>query len=331
VEVPLITSIVIRPGDEIWMWYHDQRSPIHCSASLDTSSLQGSIATFMQEWLYFGLLAALCNTTIKGYDLSKLGKRQSRVVSSGLVRSMLINLQFSVLKAPKKERANVLQRHRRILWRANEAAHRFERQFAVRSDSSDSIDLILLSVKVLIGTISRSYDWARAENSRPQKAVGLGWFDVAHRQGDHLAGAGRAIELKMTENGWCIHQIHKVLATFSYQTAYHLAKLPRPRSARLVHESCSKKSCTGWNSKPGHTSASHATDTCTCQTISISSLDVAKVIQGGHIPLVSIEEDVHGSLSLKLHTKKWYVYLCSGNTTVVRGISFSKRYNLTDV
>jgi hypothetical protein len=307
VEVPLVTSAVIRPGDDIWMWYHDQSFPIHHSARLDVPSLQDPKATFIQEWLYFGLLAVLCNTTIKGYDLSKLGKRQARVVSSGLVRSMLIDLQFSVLNLQSKERADVLQRHRRILWRANEAAHRFERHFAVRHNSSDSVDLILLSIKVLIGTISRSYDWARAENSRPQKAIGLGWFDIAHRQGDQLTGAGRAIELKMAENGWCIHQIHKVLSTFSYQTAYHFAKLPRPGSARLVHEGCSKKSCRGWNSNPGHTSASHATDTCTCRTVSISSVDVAKVIQSGHIPLVSIEEDLHGSLSLRLHTKKWYV------------------------
>jgi hypothetical protein len=307
VEVPLVTSTVIRPGHDIWVWYYDQRSHVYYSALLDVFRSQRSIAAFIQEWLYFGLLAALCNTTIEGYNFSTPGKRRFRVISSELVRSKLIDMQLSVLQLPEKKRADVLQRHRRILSNANEAVHWVESHFTVRSNSSDLIDLMVLSAKVLIGTISRSYDWASAQDSGPQKAIGLDWFDVAHRQGDQLTAAGRAIEVKMIENGWCVHQIHKVLSTFSYQTAYYFAKLPRPGSARLVHENCSKKSCRGWNSEPGYTSARHATDTCTCPTISISSVDVAKVIQGGHIPLVSIEEDVHGSLSLRLHTKQWYV------------------------
>jgi hypothetical protein len=306
VEVPLVTSTVIRPGDDICMWYHNQRPPVYYSARLDIFSFQGSIATFIQEWLYFGLLAVLCDTTITVYDFSTPGKRGSGVVSSELVKSKLINMQLSVLRLPETERADVLQRHGRILSDANEAVHWVESHFTLRSDLSDLIDLIVLSVKVLIGTISRSYDCAHTPDSRPQKAIGLDWFDVAHRQGNQLTAAGRAIEVKMIKNGWCVHQIHKVLSTFSYQTAYYFAKLPRPGSARLVHEICSTKSCRGWNSQPGHTSARHATDTCTCPTVSISSVDVAKVIQGGHIPLVSIEEDMHGSLSLRLHTKRWY-------------------------
>jgi len=306
VEVPLVTSTVIRPGDDICMWYHNQRSPVHYPTRLDISSLQGSIATFIQEWLYFGLLAVLCDITIRGCDFSTPGKRQFGVVSSELVKSKLINMQLSVLQLPEKERADVLQRHGMILLEANKAVHWVESHFNVHSNSSDLIDLIILSVKVLIGTISRPYDWARAQDSWPPRAIGLDWFDVAHRQGDQLTAAGRAIEVKMVENGWCVHQIHKVLSTYSYQTAYYFANLPRPGSTRIMHETCSKKSCRGWNSQTGHTSARHATDTCACPTISISSVDIAKVIQGGYIPLVSIEEDVHGSLSFRLHTKKWY-------------------------
>jgi len=179
----------------------------------------------------------------------------------------------------------------------------------------------------VVGTISRSYDWARAQDSRPPKAIGLDWFDVAHRQDDQLNAAGWAIRVKMVENEWFVHQIHEVLSTFSYQTAQYFAKLPRPGSARIIQETCSKKSCRGCNSPHGHTSARHATDTCACPTISISLVDVAKVIQGGYIPLVSIEEDVHRSLSFRLHTKQWYPYLYVYITTVTCRM-FSKEDNL---
>lgn len=310
VEVPLIASTVMRPGHQTWTRYRDQCSLVRCSTRLDVSCSQRSIAAFIQEWLYFGLLAVLCDATIKGYDFSTPGKRRFRVVSSELVRSKIINMQLSVLQLPEKERVNVLRRHRRILSEANDAVDWAESHFSTRSNSSDDVDLILLSVKILIGTISRSCDWARSEIDQKMGVIIPDWFDVAHRRGDQLTAAGRAIEVKMTANGWCVHQIHKVLSTFSYQTAYYFAKLPRPGSAGLVHDSCSKNSCRGWDSKPGQTGARHATNTCTCPTISISSVDVARIIQSGHIPLVSIEEDAHGSLTLRLHIKKWYVQLC---------------------
>jgi hypothetical protein len=310
VEVPLIASTVMRPGYDTWKQYRDQSSLVHHSTRLDLSRSQRFIAAFIQEWLYFGLLAVLCDTTIEGFDFSTLGRGQFRIVSSELVRSKIINLQLSVLQLKEKERAGILQRHKKILLEVNREADWAEKHFTVRSNSNDLVDLILLSVKVLIGTLFRSYDWALDEDFQLREASGVYWFDVANRHGDQLTAAGRAIEVKMTENGWCVHQIHKILSTFSYQTAYYFAKLPRPGSARLLHESCSKNSCKGWDSQPGQTSVRHATSTCTCPTISISSVDVAKIIQGGHIPLVSIEEDVHGSLTLKLHTKKWYVQLC---------------------
>jgi hypothetical protein len=52
--------------------------------------------------------------------------------------------------------------------------------------------------------------------------------------------------------------------------------------------------------------------TFTCSTISISSVDVAKIIQSGRVSLISIEEDVDGSLALKLHVRERYASLaCS--------------------
>lgn len=157
VQVPLIASTVIRPGDDIWMWYHNPKPSDHYSTRLDVSSSAESKATFIQEWLYFGLLAVLCDTAITGYNFSTPGERRLRVVSSQLVKSKIINMQVSVLQLPEKERTDVLQRHSRILSDANGAAHWAESHFTVRSNSSESIDLILLSVKVLISTISRSY------------------------------------------------------------------------------------------------------------------------------------------------------------------------------
>jgi hypothetical protein len=202
---------------------------------------------------------------------------------------------------------HVLERHKTLLVKADEAARWAEGHFT--NNSSKLLDLVLLSVKVLIGTIAHSYDNASDNMFEKLCGTSLQWYDIAQRRGDCLKAADRALEVTMIENGWCVHQIRKLLSTFSYQTAYYFARLPRPRSGRLGHETCNSISCRGWDSKPGSTHARHATEACSCQTITVSSREVAEIIRSEQIPLVSIEEDVHGTLSLKLHTRRRYVQL----------------------
>jgi hypothetical protein len=323
IEVPLVTSMVIGPGADEWLQYRDRAPFIDTDGRLDISSSQDDIAGFVQCWLYFGLLAVVSNTTINGHDFSTPGKHWPIVVSSELVGSAIIDMQRSVLRLPQKQRAHIFQRHKTTLVKADEAA-RWVASYSTRSNS-DILDLILLSVKVLIGTICHAFNFVHDGMFEKMYADSLQWYSVAERRGDQSTAADRALKTKMAENGWCVHQIHKVLSTFSYQTAYYFARLPRPGSARVGHETCTKSSCRGWNSKPGRTSTRHAMEACTCSIISISSFDVAGVIQSGQIPLVSIEEDAHGSPTLKLHTKERYVSLYLHDSTVTFDDSLLKK------
>jgi hypothetical protein len=310
VEVPLVTSAVIQPGDHTWSRYYEAL----CTGNPSICHSQMSIAGFIQEWLYLGLLASLCDTTISGHDFSASGQRWSRVISSDMVKLKLVNFQLSILRLGEKERKDVYWRHKRILLDRSGAADKVERRMC--SSSSDLVDLMLLSVRVLIGTVYRCYyDWlpAHAYEIRVLGLSEMAWSRVARGQGSQLTPADRILEANMIKNGWCTHQIHKVLFTFSYQAAYYISKLPRSGNARIMHKTCKKNSCNGWNSKPGLTRPRHVTESCSCATISISSMDVAEVIQGGDIPLVSIEEDAHGSLTLKLHTRRWFVQLRAFN------------------
>lgn len=301
VEVPLVISTVMGPEENEWASYHKSSSFVDSIGRLDITRSQQELAGFIQSWLYFGLLAVLSDRSINGHDLSTPGKHWSTVISSDLVASVLVDIKLSVLRLPRDKCLNVLQRHKTLLVKADEAARWVESHFT--RQYNDLLDLVLLSVKVLIGTVAHSYDCAHDNMFEQLCGSSLQWYDIAQRRGEPSKAADRALEVKMMGNGWCIHQIHKVLSTFSYQTAYYFARLPRPRSGRLGHETCNKISCRGWDSKPGQTSARHATDTCTCPIISVSSVEVAKVIRSDQIPLMSIEEDVHGSLSLKLHTR----------------------------
>lgn len=310
IEIPLVTSAVIGPDFDDWIHYLNRHPTIADShGKWNDASSHDDIAGTVQCWLYFGLLAVLSGKTIDAryFSATTTGRDVGGpVVNSSLVRSNIIDLLLSVLRLPESECTQVIRRHNGILRAAGYFTQWLESHLTQRS--SDLIDVILLSVKILIGTISTAY--------RNGKHGGYGvharplLHDAAQGKDLGYQCADRALERKMKENGWCAHQINKVLSSFSYQTAYYFAKLPRPRSADLGHEDCTKVSCIAWNSVLGHTGARHATDGCSCPFISVSSVGVARIIQSGNIPLVSLEEDVDGNLALRLHTKKWYVQCC---------------------
>jgi hypothetical protein len=313
-EVPLVGLTVMDLTDNEWTEYR-RRSPfVDAAGNLDVARPQQDIAGFIQSWLYFGLLAVLSDTTIEGRDLSIPGKRWSTVISSELVASELTDIKLGVLRLPRDKCMIELERHKTLLVKADEAVRWAERQFI--GQPSKLVDLILLSVKVLIGTIAESYDCVCANMFEQLCGTSIQWYRIAKKRGDPLKAADRALQNKMIENGWCVHQIQKILSTFSYQTAYYFARLPRPRSARLGHMACTDSSCKGWDSKPGDTRARHATGTCACPTVSVSSVKVAEIIRSNQIPLVSIEEDATGVLSLKLHTRNRYVEsVCASQKT----------------
>ena len=297
VEIPLVSPAVMRPEESEWT---------KAIRNLDVHRPQEEVAGSVQSWLYLGLLAVLTNKTIDGHDFSTRGAHCSTVISSKLVVAALIEMKVSVLRKPQYDCMAALVRQKTLLVEAETAVRRVESHFS--ECSSELIDLMILSVKIFIGTVAHSYDSAQHNMFELLCGTSMQWYDIAQKRGDQSKAADRALEAKMIDNGWCVHQIHKILSTFSYQTCYFFARLPRPRSGRLEHANCNKVSCRGWDSKPGVTGARHASDTCTCATVSVSSAEVARIIRSGRIPLVSINEDVHGSLSLELHTKTRYVH-----------------------
>jgi hypothetical protein len=306
IEVPLVASTVMTSDWAKWEEYRKQSPVVDAEGNLDITRPQEEIAGFIQSWLYFGLLAVVSGETIDGHNFSTAGKGWPTILDSKLVTSKLVNIRFDELRLPWERCKPIVVSQRLMLFKAGEAVIWVENHFI--EQGSDLVDLVLLSVKILIGTIARSYDYARDDKTTGERWMKFRqlWHDVAQRRSDRLKPASRALATKMIETGWCVHQIHKILATFNYQAAYFFARLPRPVSARLEHKLCSKNSCKGWDSKPGDTHARHEIEGCTCSTITVSSVEVANIIRGNQVPLVSIEEDLHGKLSLKLHTMTRY-------------------------
>lgn len=302
IEVPLLSPEIISLNTVEWPKYSKRSSFVDADGNLDITRSENHIASFIQTWLYFGLLSALGDTIINGRDFSTTGRNCSAIIDSELVVSALVDNRFSLLRLPKSDRRLLLQRHATLLVEASKASQWLESHFI--EDSSELLELIFLSVRILMGTIVRSYEYVPNWDMEENHEVVETWYCIIRRQSNTLGIAKRALRTKMIDNGWCVHQAHKILSKFDYQTSYFFARLPRLNKARVRHDQCTKKSCKGWDSKPGATRACHETEDCTCSTISVSSREVAKIIENNRIPLVSIEEDNSGQLVIKLHTMK---------------------------
>ncbi|KAH8730145.1 hypothetical protein GQ44DRAFT_756640 [Phaeosphaeriaceae sp. PMI808] len=299
IEVPLISLEVVSPVN-----YHpEQRLYANAEGKLDLSRSQDRIARSIQKRLYFGLLSALSNSTFNLHNFSATGKRWPIVVDSDKVAAEILMQHDTLHNLCKRERKPMFQRHTQLLIQVSSVVEWLENQCAEHCNSL--MELILLSVKILIQTIVHSYDdiagWEPGRYHDPTVAV---WYGTIQKRGERLGAASRALQSRMVENGWCIHQIHKVLSQFDYKTSYFFATLPRLKRGNICHDQCTEKSCQGWNSLPGATQARHQDVNCTCSTVSVSSVEVAKMIKKGHIPLVSVKEDEIQGLVLELHVMK---------------------------
>lgn len=98
---------------------------------------------------------------------------------------------------------------------------------------------------------------------------------------------------QMLANGWCHHQVQH-LSTLTGPLAFsYLAS--RQCSTRLLdHTTCMKHlTCVAYNTDPAAYETRHIEPRCHCFDVATPTDELIKIIRGGGVPLISIEESLH--------------------------------------
>jgi hypothetical protein len=213
--------------------------------------------SFVQAWLYFGVLAEIFGNSFRQNDFlrsdhSSVGLR----IYTGLLPVYIASRSSSTYSRDK----DVLK-----------AAHN-----ACNSLDRDSINegkewpTLLLSIRVLL------------ESLVAHLQINL---DINIHSGQPSIGPVR--EHLATRPGWCPHRLHLIENCNSYLTALYLANLRRHIEPWIRHEDCSTQDhCMAYDIDERTFQSRHVLENCTCKFTGPPKEDMLRILKDGGIPIV---------------------------------------------
>ena len=262
-------------GDEDWLQCPDE-----------------ALATRVQLWLYFGLLSSFCGQIVPNILFLEKDDCEGfkRLSTKGLSQVLARRKSFS------------LEKSRTLLFEAWQLVNLLESKL---QPGQETLLKISFSISVLIETLNRTQgirlDRLTAAN---RYLVGRRWPFVFSRaiNPDLKTPAGKAVQYKMLDAGWCPAQVTDFCQRFDGGvTLRFLSKLPL--NNKYDHSKCTTRRCVAYNIDETSYETKHRFDCAfsSCSVRQFPSSKVAEMIENNDdIPLVSCSLDESGSLHIDL-------------------------------
>ncbi|KAK3343756.1 hypothetical protein B0T25DRAFT_306476 [Lasiosphaeria hispida] len=263
-------------------------------------------ASFVQAWLYFGLIAAFleCPIDIAQFTIEEGSPPQSFV--SSLTFGPLLD-EWS--RSAAADRSSQRQRRRAVgLLNCSLAAiRRFE---ALPQSAVPPLPEVLLSVDLLIATLgtvafgdgfdtrgaSREFRDELGALLRDLRLVPRTQRTTSSAQGP-VAGL---LKRGLSAQGWCPFKVRHMFCDFSHMAIYYLSRLRDPTPLHITHANCTEERCIGNNVDMTNYMTRHTKPSCACSHSSVPEAEVRSIISDGGIPVVRIRSSRDGHISLEV-------------------------------
>jgi hypothetical protein len=245
----------------------------------------GGFASFLQAWLFFGLLAEiLTGVKLNTADFIRKSSHGRQYITTEKLKWYLQQWRDGTKDIPRKEQSQRMIRMELAL----DEARTLVSQFCSVKDADDKsvwpIDpLISLSFMILGETLSHA----------KTKVLGMSGSNLHGWQDNIKGGWGKSKVLlqRMKQRGWCPNSVHMLQGLMSGQVSglYYVSSFHRPRSNNH-HDSCTAAECkAGVN--PAFYTPKHRDPRCKCQMLGPSLESLEQIIQKGGIPLLSYSKE----------------------------------------
>lgn len=251
------------------------------------------IASFIQSWLYFGLLAEVVGKPI---DRSKFLRRKTSAsgTSEDFVSSIALKdliLQLRPLEddrdGSEDDEDELPPEYFRVSSFLDFAERECVRIDRMAQSSIAPLPVILLSIRVLIDTLRFL-------------CLGDGDHEIAPLVRYELRPSSTAQLLinLMKSNGWCPFQINYILHSFYSPLVYYISQIRRCHRSDITHENCSRDACVAFNIDRDTYTTRHEQCDCLCSLVYIPGNEMRKIIDRGGIPLAFLKRSATGEVSL---------------------------------
>lgn len=292
IEIPLMEYI---PYDFLGFESFPLRKGFVKDGSFDDSRPYSELASFVQSWLYFGLLSEVLEirVTPECFTAVLAANEPEKALLCSTRLTTLIDDWQKQLRDMGVQRCDEKLRH---------VGHTIE--LAIRGSSqcdfnttrdSEQYAAVTLSVKLLVSTLVHVYNslWPERQFSvQDARLVPL------PSSTSTPSPAAWLLMRRMSQANWCPQAVRRICASYNYATACYLSQLPRLR--RADHSACTDSNCLAYNTNEQVYEPKHTTAGCQCSHIAVDIERVVKVIQSGGIPLIRLKPAGLGKLDISV-------------------------------
>ena len=256
-------------------------------------------ASFIQGWLYFGLLREIFEDSLQVEDFVRPAHpdRPQTVPYQWLLTTAKLQDYFELphkfnrsivaLYVPNKLTTRLLDLLTFVVDQCNGFDH-------AQAGYDEELPPVLLSVRILIQTFdryNRGHCYIPFRSHIPNTVFG------------HSSLSTKPIQQHMLQQRsvWCPHQVQYLIKTFSYHTLIYLAEIKRDVAEWVDHSRCSEESrCIAYNIDNKTFQGRHAGKCSGCSQVKAPIEEMMSILEEGDIPLLRCHRKANapGEISL---------------------------------
>ena len=264
-------------------------------------------ASFVQSWLFFGLLADLTGTLVdRDNVLHPAPHQRNHGTQWPVCPPTLQHNELGLRTTSSSEESNLKSLSRKLRSTVRVGIYNVGRIDRLLVAEKHPMPHILLSVKILLCNLAAirvgrsgmySLPW---DNGLEEPRLVPYHTSIS----SIISPSAKILQGLMKGKGWCPSQIHRVGSTCDYSMMHYLSNIDRRASEKMIHDTCSSRECQAYNSGPDSYVTSHTTRGCQCSFIAAPTEQVNEIIRSGGVPLISLRNVSHGKIEIRVHASR---------------------------
>jgi hypothetical protein len=236
--------------------------------------------SFLQTWLFFGLLAeCLEGVEWKTADFIRTSDYRLQYITTDKLPAYLEQWR---VRAENLQRKALYQHMTRVELVLDEAKALVSKYCSVENVDDESIwpidPMISLSFMVLGETLA----YAKSKILEKTNCKTPGWYDENVKGG---WGNSKLISERLKESGWCAHSVQMLQELMNSQVCglYYVSSFRPPNNTH--HDDCTASECKV--ESKSYYEAKHTKAHCNCKPLGPSVESLASIVERGGIPLLT--------------------------------------------
>ncbi|KAM3076246.1 hypothetical protein ACMFMG_006246 [Clarireedia jacksonii] len=252
------------------------------------------IASFLQTWLYFGMMREVLDIAINMEDFVRTDPQGKWITTEKLPQYMQIFRAQVEAERPLSDMASRFDARNSRIQKCFATARTYWLAL-VEMEDNPLPEEAYFGIHVLANTLQvgateicgRGGGRVYLEGTAAQP----GYRDVPWEKDVHWRLTPNAfMERRMQELGWCPVVSEQIRAGFNLLGQYYVS-LFQPPVRRLNHEGCSKsdRDCMGYREFAG--SGKHLVVDCECDTVEVDNVRLEEILQNDEVPVLCFDEE----------------------------------------